>query len=66
MRKPHTHHCADCEQDVACPGTFDPAYEWPSAVCDYYDGGRVTFLCDDCLEARQQAIRDEARADNDR
>lgn len=63
----HVHQCVDCGTPVDCDGTLEQNYDgWPEVVCDWVDGYLQTPLCESCDDARQQAIRDEARVENDR
>lgn len=61
----HTHTCVDCQVMFLCDSTMVPDHDGSEPHCEMeWRGGPL--LCVDCAEDRQQAIRDEAKAENDR
>lgn len=67
MNRSHTHPCADCRTPVDCPGSWEGNHDgFPEVICDVFHRRHWTPLCEDCDADRQQAIRDEARVENDR
>jgi len=63
-QQPHTHACADCDEQAICAGAWEPNTDGhPDAICDEYHIHGRSPLCEDCAERRQQAIRDEAWAE---
>lgn len=67
-RRIHSHPCADCLTPVDCDGELEQNHDGGDYhPCDLVDRfPRQTPLCESCAGARQQAIRDEARVENDR
>lgn len=64
---PHSHPCGDCSTPTECPDGFEFNYDGsPEAWCPSFHGRGWSPVCQDCGESRQQAIRDEARVENDR
>lgn len=63
---PHTHECPDCRTPVECAGGYEYNHDGLSdTYCPIYERHNEQ-PCEDCGAARQQAIRDEARVENDR
>ena len=61
----HTHNCADCNTAIPCDANFVADHDGSEPHCTREWKGAV-FLFDDCADRRIEAIRGEARADNDR